>query len=1043
MNNNPIISRFLRLCCALALCTSLVRAQEPYIYEAFNFANDGIWQTEHENIRVPNMVISDQGTICVLLQDRDRKSDNADNKIVLKRSFDGGETWSALEVAIDPSLLGFDTITPHSSVFLPANGSKPDRLLILFQDRFGTLGYKTETVSDIDDPDKPLVWTTPVAMPHLKDPASDSVLFGAGEGIVLRHGAYAGRILFTGGQAFAGLPTEMCSYYSDDDGETWSRGNYVPQPTGFQGSSEVSPVELPNGDIMCVLRTGSSAIAKAQMISTDGGINWATPVRNGVQLDNAVNQGILAFSDPADGEISRILFSSPGVYQRNTGSIYLSYDQGANWSARKVIYPDTGDVSFIYSSIIRLPDGNIGVVWPDFVDNNVKFAKFSLDWLTDGADFIGNTTVPQDEAMQLGFESAESADGNFVNAWGNWTEADTLGGVWSATNAQTSALVPHEGAHSASLGNAGDSYLEYDPPGSNGVRSVTFWFRRSSAGDTGNFKLEYNAGAGWQPTSFSVSGEQSNDYDVSGQPFVEINQPGDVKLRWSVTGHVGGRLNFDDLFIVPMDNTGPVNNPPAFASDPIGKADATEGSAYSAALASDATDPDPGDTLTFSKAWGPGWLNVAADGTLSGTPGRDDVGLNTFRVRATDPGAMFNEVTLNITVDSIYTNAMLFSDDFERAAGTMIGSGWIEAVSNSRIFDTVKPATKMVISVDAGQPFAVVNQLADIYEEGAIYEVSWKTSRASKSIGTLNYNVAIGTWDGVSFTLLASEAGNIANLHSSIKLAGPEASFTASAAQAGQQIAIWLETTAGSDNWVGFDDIVVNSWSLLPTNNPPVFLADPINRPDASAGVAYTNTIAGTATDSDSDPLSYSITNGPAWLSIATNGVLTGTPASGNAGTNSWVVQVEDGNGGSDAATLQIYVLNYYDVWGVANGLNAGNSNYLVDADGDGLLNLFEYALGGNPSAGPEAPSITPTGEIVNVGGSNVFEYVYRRRTDAATRGLDYYLELTENLTGSWSTNGYTEISAVPLESGFESVTNHVGADPDSCFIRLKVEINE
>jgi hypothetical protein len=998
MNNNTVMSRILRLYCALALCTSVARAQEPYIYEVFNFSADGIWQTLNENIRVPNMVISDQGTICVLLQDRDRKSDNADNKIVIKRSFDGGETWSAMEIAIDPVPLGFNTITPQAAIFLPANATKPDRLLVLFQDRVGALAYKTETTSDIDDSATPLVWATPIAMPHLKPASADSVVFGAGEGIVLRHGLNAGRIIFTGGHAYTGLPTEMCAFYSDDDGDTWAYGNYAPQPSNFQGSTEVSPTELPNGDILCVLRTGSSAIAKAQMTSTDGGINWTAPVRNGVSIDNAVNQGILAFSDPADGEISRILFSSPAVNLRNTGTVYLSYDEGANWSARKIIYPNTGEVSFIYSSIIRLIDGNIGVLWVDFIDSNVKFAKFSLDWLTDGADFVGNTTVPQHEAIQIGFENAEAADVDFVNAWGNWTETDAFGGVWTAVNSQTTALVPHEGVSSASLGNAGDSYLEYDPPGTNGVRSVTFWFRRSASGDTGTFKLEYDAGAGWQPTAFSVAGQQSNDYDVSGQPFVEINQSGDVKLRWSVTGHVGGRLSFDDIFIVPMDNTGPVNNPPAFAFDPFSEVNATEATAYSATIADDATDPDPGDALTFSKVWGPDWLSVAAGGSLSGTPGAADVGLNAFRVRAADPGAMFAEVTLNITVDNsnnppafsadpfsevdaidgipysstiaddatdpdsdplnfsaiagpawlsvasggalsgapgtvdvglnswmvqvddgnggsdsaaleitvnAYSPTALFSDDFGRTAGTVIGNGWIEDLGNSKIHAIASPANNLVIN-DAAIPYGIVNQLADTFVAGVTYELKWSVSRASSSNGTLHHDVAIGTWNGSVFTPLASQIGSISGLNKTIKPAGPTVYFTATATEAGQQIAIRCKASTGSSSFTGYDDIVVNSLAT-PVNNPPAFTADPFGKANAAEGTAYSASIAGDASDPESDPMTFSKVTGPAWLSVASDGTLSGTPGAGDVGLNVFTVQV-DASGGSGTAVLNITV---------------------------------------------------------------------------------------------------------------------------------------
>jgi hypothetical protein len=67
------------------------------------------------------------------------------------------------------------------------------------------------------------------------------------------------------------------------------------------------------------------------------------------------------------------------------------------------------------------------------------------------------------------------------------------------------------------------------------------------------------------------------------------------------------------------------NRRPVFLVDPvydaIQEADALEYIAYSGTLADDAGDPDS-DPLTFTKLSGPAWLNVAADGTLSGTPSR-------------------------------------------------------------------------------------------------------------------------------------------------------------------------------------------------------------------------------------------------------------------------------------------------------------------------------------------------------------------------------------------------------------------------------------
>jgi len=94
------------------------------------------------------------------------------------------------------------------------------------------------------------------------------------------------------------------------------------------------------------------------------------------------------------------------------------------------------------------------------------------------------------------------------------------------------------------------------------------------------------------------------------------------------------------------------NDRPVFSTDPIVKADAASGSAYSGNIASDASDPNTGDTITFSKVSGPAWLSVASDGTLSGTPAVSDECPNYFTVRATDNHGASTDAILHINVTS-------------------------------------------------------------------------------------------------------------------------------------------------------------------------------------------------------------------------------------------------------------------------------------------------------------------------------------------------------------------------------------------------------
>jgi hypothetical protein len=93
-------------------------------------------------------------------------------------------------------------------------------------------------------------------------------------------------------------------------------------------------------------------------------------------------------------------------------------------------------------------------------------------------------------------------------------------------------------------------------------------------------------------------------------------------------------------------------------------------------------------------------------------------------------------------------------------------------------------------------------------------------------------------------------------------------------------------------------------------NKAPVFNPTLIALPDATASLAYTgHTLSNSASDADLDALTYTKLNGPAWLSVAASGSLSGTPGAAHEGLNTFVVRATDPSGASSDAELQINVL--------------------------------------------------------------------------------------------------------------------------------------
>jgi len=102
---------------------------------------------------------------------------------------------------------------------------------------------------------------------------------------------------------------------------------------------------------------------------------------------------------------------------------------------------------------------------------------------------------------------------------------------------------------------------------------------------------------------------------------------------------------------------------------------------------------------------------------------------------------------------------------------------------------------------------------------------------------------------------------------------------------------------------------VWNLWGQS-ANQAPVFNLAVITLPDATCTLVYSGqTLTSYASDADLNPLIFAKLNGPAWLSVAANGTLSGTPGSGSEGMNTFVVRVTDPSGASSDAEVRINVL--------------------------------------------------------------------------------------------------------------------------------------
>jgi hypothetical protein len=491
----------------------------------------------------------------------------------------------------------------------------------------------------------------------------------------------------------------------------------------------------------------------------------------------------------------------------------------------------------------------------------------------------------------------------------------------------------------------------------------------------------------------------SNTYLDSGNTVVltglsgpySITAGGPSPSTWSLSKY--DAMMVPDLNIPPF-GTDPVNMPPAFTSNPIVEPNAVVDLVYGSSIADDAADAE-NDPLTFSKLSGPTWLIVSTSGALSGEPRASDVGPNMWTVEVSDGTAATN-ATLQITVAAEGTNHFNPTEDtFVKQVDPTTPFGDATAM-NLRESDTKQMDGYLKFNVQ-GIRGSVISARLKLYtlhthtlSVRAVSDTSWDEDALTwsnrPSVGSLLASMAVSANTLVTMDL--PEGTIPGNGNYSFALQTDTANFRQiSTKEAEVNIPILEVTVVGG----------------TATNTAPAFTSNPIVETNAVMGLVYGSSIADDVADAEGDPLTFSKLTGPAWLTVATNGILSGQPEATNVGVNNWTVQVSDG-AESTNATLQIAVDSngdwdgdgLPDAWELqyfGHPTNAVSSN---DSDGDGSTDKAEFISGFNPTNPASYFSIT--GFERPAGSSNLVLHW------PAVEGRLYHALWANSLTGDFST---------------------------------------
>jgi sialidase-1 len=318
-----------------------------------------LWQSGsdgYHTYRIPALVSSQQGTLLAFCEGRrDAQADNGCIDLLLKRSTDGGDTWSAQQIVWrrDNSTCGnpcplLDGQTGTLWLLMTWNRADDGEAQIIQQ-----TSHDTRRVFVTHSTDDGLSWAEPSEITAgVKQPDWTWYATGPGAGIQLERGAHAGRLVAPCDHIEAHTERYYSHViYSDDHGATWRLGGSTPRDQ----VNECQVAELCDGRLMLNMRNYNPAMHTRQIaLSADGGATWQDQHLDETLLEPICQAslrryawGTLLFSNPASGTT------------RERMTVRASLDDGVTWAGQVLLHAGPS----AYSDLDVLPDGRVACLY--------------------------------------------------------------------------------------------------------------------------------------------------------------------------------------------------------------------------------------------------------------------------------------------------------------------------------------------------------------------------------------------------------------------------------------------------------------------------------------------------------------------------------------------------------------------------------------------------------------------------------------------------------------------------------------------------------
>jgi hypothetical protein len=374
--------------------------------------------------RIPALLVAPDGSLLAFAEGRKNNcGDAGDIDLVLKRSADGGKSWSALEIVWSD---GANTCGNPAPVVDMQSG----HIVLLSTWNLGEdhepqiidgKSKDTRRIFVLRSEDNGRHWSDPKDITRdVKLPDWTWYATGPCNGIQIQSGPYKNRLVIPADHIEAGTKRYFShTIHSDDGGRSWQLGGTTPTDQ----VNECTVAEISGGKLLLNMRNYSGNRIRKTAVSTDGGASWSALQGDSMLVEPVCQASMIRSNYPRKGAV--LAFSNPAAQNARVNmTVKLSMDEGRSWTNKLVLHAGPA----AYSNLTTLPNGNLACLYEAGRQSPYEAIVFrEIGW----DEFVPLSAKEKDPdfraALANGIQAAEgfSRSVRYVKAWDAYADSET------------------------------------------------------------------------------------------------------------------------------------------------------------------------------------------------------------------------------------------------------------------------------------------------------------------------------------------------------------------------------------------------------------------------------------------------------------------------------------------------------------------------------------------------------------------------------------------------------------------------------------------